>query len=255
MKKLVCVIISCMAASLLHAAGPELIWVGGGLKASNQSNPCYYADSFVSLGQMDAYSLFTQPMVTLKGGDPGFDLGIGGRQPILNGMLLGGNVFFDYTSNNGHNRLGAGLEAFHPNVSGHLNFYMPLTGERNGEEALPGVDLTLGIPVPNAAFVSVWSGAYYFAGRDRGNKAGLSLMVQVQPIRPLTITAGGRNDALQSGRDRSELFCKVEFAIPLQRLGKDMFAFNFEQYPLDMKGQMDHRVVRDDFIAYEIKRR
>jgi hypothetical protein len=47
----------------------------------------------------------------------------------------------------------------------------------------------------------------------------------------------------------------VEFAIPLQRLGKDLFAFNPGEYPLDVRNQMDHRVVREDFITFENKAR
>jgi len=254
MKKLIIVAIFCLAGSVLYAAGPDLIWAGGGIKVSNESNPCYYADSFVWLSQLDSMSLFSQPMLTLRGGKPGIDLGVGGRRPILNGMMLGGgNLFYDYTSDNSYKRFGAGLEVYHPNFSGHMNLYAPVSGEHSGEEALPGIDLTFGVPLPNAPFVSLWPGIYYYAGRDRDNMSGMSIMVQVHPIKPLFVSLGGRNDALQAGRDRSELFFNVEFAIPLQRLGKDLFAFNPGEYPLDVRNQMDHRVVREDFITFENK--
>jgi len=240
---------------MLYASdGPDLIWAGGGMKVSNQSNPCYFADSFVFLGQIDETSLFSQPMVTLRGEKLGFDIGIGGRQPMLSGLMLGGgNLFFDYTANHSHERFGAGLEVYHPNFSGHMNFYLPLSGEHDNEEALPGVDLTFDIPIPNAPFVSLWPGVYYYAGRDRENMGGLSMMVQVQPIKPLFISFGGRNDTLQAGKDKGELFFKVELSIPFQRLGKDMFVFNYGKYPLEVRSQMDHRVVREDFITFENK--
>jgi hypothetical protein len=256
MKKLILAIIFCLAGSMLYAIEPDLIWTGGGLKVSNESNPCYYADAFVWLAQLDSTALFSQPMLTLRGGKPGLDIGFGGRQPMLNGLVVGGcNLFYDYTTNNSHKRFGTGLEVYHSNFSGHMNLYLPVSNEHKGQEALPGIDLAFGIPVPNAPFVSVWPGLYYFSGKDRENMGGMSLMLQVQPIKPLFISIGGRNDALQSGRDRSELFFKLEFAIPLQRLGKDLLAFNYGEYPLDVKSQMDHRVMREDFITIENKRR
>jgi hypothetical protein len=256
MKKLIFAIIFCMAGSMLYAVEPDLIWTGGGLKVSNQSNPCYYADAFVWLAQLDSMSLFSQPMLTLKGGEPGFDIGIGGRQPMLNGLVVGGcNLFYDYTTNNSHQRFGTGLEVYHPNFSGHMNLYLPVSDEKKGQEALPGIDLSFGIPIPNAPFISLWPGLYYFAGRDREDMTGMSLMLQLQPIKPLFISVGGRNDALQAGRDKSELFFKLEFAIPLQRLGKDLLAFNYGEYPLNVKSQMDHRVMREDFITFENKKR
>ncbi len=256
MKKLILAIIFCLTGSMLYAIEPDLIWTGGGLKVSNQSNPCYYADGFVWLAQLDSMSLFSQPMLTLRGGKPGLDIGFGGRQPMLNGSVVGGcNLFYDYTTSNYHKRFGTGLEVYHSNFSGHMNLYLPVSNEHKGEEALPGIDLAFGIPIPNAPFVSLWPGLYYFAGRDRENMAGMSLMLQVQPIKSLFISVGSRNDALQSGRDRSELFFKLEFAIPLQRLGKDLLAFNYGEYPLDVKSQMDHHVMREGFITFENKRR
>lgn len=256
MKKLIGALIICLAATLAHAEGPDFIWAGGGLKISNNSNPCTYADSFILLGQFDTMSLFTQPMITMRGGDLGLDLGLGGRMPVESGyMLAGWNVFVDYTSDNSHKRLGTGAELYHPNFSAHMNLYLPVSDEKDYTEALPGLDLTFGIPLPNAPFVSVWPGAYYYSGKDRQDKGGISMMVQVQPIKPLTLSLGGRNDALQAGRDSSELYFKVEFTVPFDRLGKDLFAFTLGEYPLDVKTQMDHRVMREEFITFEHKRR
>jgi hypothetical protein len=255
-KKLICAIVLCLAWTQIHAVETDIIWAGGGLKVSDESNPCYYADTFVWLTQLGTMSLFSQPMITVKGGDPGFDLGIGGRQPMMNGMILGGgNIFFDYTTNNDHKRFGAGLEIYHSRFSTHLNMYLPISGSNDGQEALSGFDLTFGIPLPGAAFVSLWPGMYHYAGKDRGSMGGMSMTVQVQPIKPLYISAGGRNDTLQSGKDKNELFVKCDIVIPLARLGKDIFAFNKGDYPLDVKASMDHRVIREDFITYENKKK
>ncbi|HOJ14116.1 MAG TPA: inverse autotransporter beta domain-containing protein [Deltaproteobacteria bacterium] len=238
----------------LPAAAPEVIWAGGGLKLSDNSNPCFFADTFVLLQQDDGMSLFTQPVLTLKGGEVGFDLGLGGRSLLMGDQLAGGwNVFFDYTSDNSHKRFGAGLEVFHPNATGHLNFYLPVSNEEGGQEALAGMDFQLGVPLPNAAFISIRPGFYYYSGEDDENKSGISLALRIQPIRPLALTIGGRNDALQSGRDTSEIFVRVDFAIPFDRLGRDLFQPYRPEYPLDVRTLLDARVVREEFITYERK--
>lgn len=256
MKKLLAVIVFLLAGGMACAAGPELIWAGGGIKVSNESNPCYFADTFLLLQQVDTMFLFTQPMLTMRGNKPGFDLGIGGRMPMAGDHVLGGwNLFVDYTSDNSHKRVGMGLEMYHPVVSGHMNFYLPVSDEKDGEEALPGLDLGFGIPVPNMPFISLWPGVYYYSGKDEENMSGMSLTLRAQPVRPLVISVGGRNDALQAGRDRSELFCRVELSVPFDRLGKDLFAFDPGEYPLDVRNRMDSRVMREEFITFEHKRR
>ena len=256
MKKLLAVLILFLTGSMAHAAGLDFIWAGGGLKISNNSNPCYFADSFILIKQVDGMSLFTQPMLTIRGGKPGIDLGIGGRMPMMSGQVIGGwNLFVDYTSNNSHKRIGTGIELFHPNFSGHMNFYLPVSDEKDHEEAVPGLDLNFGIPIPNIPFLSLWPGVYYYAGKDRGDMGGMSMVLRAQPVRPLVISLGGRNDALQAGRDRSELFCKVEFIVPFDRLGKDLFAFDRGEYPMDIRSRMDNRVMREEFITFEHKKR
>jgi len=252
---------TCIVAILLYLAGgtafageADIIWAGGGWKISNNSNPCYTADSFISLGKVESMQLFSEPEITLKDGDLGMDLGIGARLPLLNGRILGGyNLFWDYTSAEGLMRVGTGFEIYHPYFSSHLNIYLPLTDERDGREALPGFDLTFGIPIPNAAFITVWPGYYFYSGRDRPDMKGLSLTAQINPIRPLFVSIGGRNDTLQSGRRSSEMFLKAEVRIPLSRLGKDLMAFNPGTYPLSLGAQMDHKVMREEFITYENK--
>jgi hypothetical protein len=254
MRTLIASVVFCLVSTMALAAGPDLIWAGGGLKLSNNSNPCYFADSFISLGQVDSMYLFSEPMITDRGSKLGVDLGIGARLPLLNGRIIGGyNLFFDYTSNEGHKRIGTGIEIYHPLFSTHMNLYLPISNERGGEEALPGLDLTFGIPIPDAPFISVWPGYFFYSGRDESDLKGLSLAIQVNPIKPLFISFGGRSDTPQSGRDTSEMFIRMDVRIPLNRLGKDLFAFNPGEYPLSVRSQMDHKVVREEFITFENK--
>jgi hypothetical protein len=256
MRTFLAAIIFCLVSTTALALDPAFIWAGGSLKLSNESNPCYVADSFFSLGMLDSQYLFSEPMPTLKSGKLGFDLGVGSRVPIMNGhVLVGYNLFFDYSGNHGHKRLGAGLEMFFSNFSGHMNLYLPISGERHEEVALSGIDLTMGIPIPQASFVSVWPGFYFYSGRDEDDMAGMSLAIRVKPLKPLTISVGGRSDTLQSGKDKNEVFAKAECVIPIQSIGKmkDLFVFDAGQYPMDVRSQMDSKVVREEFITYENK--
>jgi hypothetical protein len=256
MMLLVLGILSFWCFSAFAASGPEVIWAGGGMRIADESSPAYMADTFVSLAQVDNTYLFTNPTIFLKNENIGLDLGVGARVPVLGGQALAGyNVFFDYTTDDYHKRLGTGLEFFHPFFSAHLNLYLPFSNEHGGEEAVPGLDLTFGIPVPNASFVTVWPGFYFYNGTERGNMQGMSLMVEVTPIKILSVYFGGRNDAIESGRnDRGEIFAKVEVTIPMRRLGEDLFRFDKGEYPLNVNSQLAHRVMREPFITFEQQR-
>jgi len=255
MKHGVLTLIVCLFSTAIFAAGPEVIWVGGGMKVSDEAKPGYTAETFISLGQSSSMYLFTEPMILLKNGKLGLDLGVGARLPILSGeALVGYNLFFDYTGDNNHKRIGTGVELFHPNFSGHLNFYLPISDDHDYEEALPGLDLTVGIPIPNASFITIWPSLYYYDGKDNDNLKGMGLEIRVQPVQAVALSIGGRNDTPSAGREDSEIYAKIEVTIPMKRLGKDLFAFDKGQYPVDINTYMDHRVVRESFIAYENKR-
>ncbi|HHO74998.1 MAG TPA: hypothetical protein ENN05_01040 [Deltaproteobacteria bacterium] len=255
MKRCFVTLIACFLSTAVFAAGPEVIWVGGGMKVSDEAKPRYTAETLISLGQSNSMYLFTEPMILVKNGKLGLDLGVGARLPIMSGeAIVGYNMFFDYTRDNNHKRVGAGLEFFHSNFSGHLNLYLPISDDHNWEEALPGVDLTLGIPIPNASFISIWPSLYYYDGRDRKDMKGIGLEVRIQPVQAAALIIGGRNDTHTAGREDSEIYAKLEVTIPMRRLGKDLFAFNKGQYPIDINTYMGHRVVRESSIAYENKR-
>lgn len=239
-----------------YALEPELIWAGGALRLSDESAPAYMGEAFVSLGTIDTMYVFSDPVVFLKSGDLGVNLGLGVRTTILSRQVIAGyNLFIDYTTDNYHKRLGTGAEIYHPYFSAHANIYLPISDEHDGEEALPGLDLTFGIPMPNAGFITLWPGLYYYNGKDRGDMKGISFAVEVKPMQILSLTFGGRNDALESGRNnRGEIFGKVAVTIPMERLGKDIFKFERGEYPANVNSMLDNRVVREPFITYEHSR-
>jgi hypothetical protein len=219
---------------------------------SDEEQPGYTADTMVSLGSLNGTVLFLNPMLTLKNSKAGVDIGLGGRMPIFSGqMIAGGNAFFDYTNDHNHRRVGLGAELFHPNFSGHVNVYLPLSDQNANEEAIPGFDISFGIPVPKAAFISIWPGVYYYDGHHEDDLKGLSIAVKVQPIQILSLTLGARNDAPSAGRDESEIFARLELTVPMSQLNKALFSFNKGVYPLDINTQVADRVQREHFIAIE----
>ena len=253
MRKLLLTTLVILAmATLAFADMPQVVWVGGGAQVSSEDRPAYIADTMISLGSYSGFPPFLSPMLTLKNGKVGTDIGLGGRLPIFSGqMIAGANAFFDYTNDNNHRRVGLGAELFHPRFSGHVNAYLPLSDLNGHEEAVAGIDCIVGIPVPNAAFISVWPGLYYYDGHHEDDMRGLSLAVKVQPIEVLSLTLGARNDALAAGRDDSEVYARIELTIPMRRLDKDLFSFKKGAYPREISTQMADRVVRESFIAVE----
>jgi hypothetical protein len=253
MKKIcLTMLVILVMAPAVRADMPQVVWVGGGAQVSNEDRPGYTADTMISLGSYSGLTPFLNPMLTLKNSKVGTDIGLGVRLPIFSGqMIAGGNAFFDYTNDNNHRRVGLGAELFHPMFSGHVNAYLPLSDLNGHEEAVAGFDFNLGIPVPNAAFISIWPGFYYYNGHHEDDMKGLSFAIKVQPIEVLGITLGARNDAPAAGRDENEMYARIELTIPMSRLDKDLFSFKKGAYPREVDTQMADRVVREQFIAVE----
>jgi len=239
-------------ASAVQADMPQVVWMGGGARVSNEDRPGYTADTMISLGSYGGLTPFVSPMITVENSKVGTDIGLGARMPVFGDqMIAGGNVFFDYTNDNNHRRVGLGAELFHPRFSGHVKAYLPLSDLHGHEEAVAGFDFNLGIPVPNAAFISIWPGFYYYNGHHEDDMRGLSFAITVRPIEVLSFTLGARNDTPAAGRDDHEIYGRIELTIPMSRLGKDLFSFQRGSYPREVNAQMADRVVREQFIAIE----
>jgi hypothetical protein len=252
MRRMILVAVFLLTSSVAMATDPQVVWVGGGAQVSNDDRPGYMADTMISLGSYNSATFFFNPMIILKHSKVGVDVGLGGRLPMFSGEMIGGlNAFFDYTNDQNHRRLGLGGELFHPKFSGHVNVYLPLSDQQGNEEALPGFDFAVGIPVPNASYISVWPGFYYYNGRHEDDLKGISLALQVRPVQALTFILGARNDTPSAGRDDSEIYARIELTIPMSRMGKDLWRFDRGKYPVDINSQMDRRVSRERFIAIE----
>lgn len=255
MKRVVLSFVICLASTVAFAAAPDPIWVGGGLTLSDEAKPAYNVDTLVSLYDRESMYFFTEPMLLYRNGEFGLDLGVGARQPVLSGQAIAGyNLFLDLTGDHNHKRVGAGFELFYSTISGHLNFYLPFSDDHDGQEAVPGLDFSLGIPIPKMGFISLWPSMYYYNGDDQDDMKGIGLEIRAQPTKAITVAVGGRNDAVSSGRNDSEMYARIEITVPFKRLGKDLFAFDMGEYPMNINAMMDSRVERQSFIAYEKKR-
>lgn len=244
----------CMSAGIVHAAGPEVIWAGGSLKVSNEAKPEYAVEPFLGLGDIGSGNMFCEPVLRCKNSEIGLSLGVGTRTEVLSGQGIAGyNLFFDYTGDHNHKQIGAGAEFYHSDFSAHLNIYIPLSDRSGNQEALPGINLSADIPIPQAPFVSVCPGVYYFNGRDEDDLIGISLAMSIQPNEAITFRAGARNDALGSGRDNNEIFAVIDIAIPMNPQIKDMLRFNPVNAPVALSSYMDDPVRRYGVITYEKK--
>lgn len=248
---LICLAALCPARSL--AAVPEFIWAGGGLMVSDQSSPGYMADTMISFGTYNSIVFFSDPMLTLRHEKLGISIGAGGRFPMFKGEIIGGvNGYFDYNNDHNHRRFSIGAEAYHKYGSAYFNAYFPTSGLNDGQEALPGFDLNVCIPIPNYAFITIWPGIYYYDGKNEDDLTGGSIKVKAQPIKPLEVYLGFRSDAPESGRKSNEFFAGIDITIPIREFDIDkLIKFYNPKYPIEINSQMDSRVVRERFISYE----
>jgi hypothetical protein len=235
-----------------YAAMPEFVWAGGSIMASDQSRPGYMADTMVFFGTYNSVVFFADPMLTLKHEKLGVDIGGGGRFPVFSGEVIGGLIgYFDYNNDHNHRRFSIGAEAFHKYGECHINAYFPTSGLNDGQEALTGFDIIVGIPIPKYAFLTVWPEYYYFNGKHEDTLSGFGIKLQAQPIKPLQVYLGVRNNAPESGRNDGEVVAGIDITIPISGFDlNSMWKFYNPKYPIDIKTQMDSRVVRERFITY-----
>jgi hypothetical protein len=257
MRRLILLLVLFISLNSTEAfsAMPDVVWAGGGIMASNESRPGYMADTMIYFGTYGSTVFFTNPMLTLKNEKLGISIGGGGRFALFSDEIIGGlNGYFDYNNDHNHRRFAVGAEAFHKYGECHVNAYLPTSGMNSGEEALPGFDLNVGIPVPNYAFITIWPGIYYYSGRNGKDMQGLSFKLKAQPIKPVEIYLGARNDAPESGRNDNEIFAGIDITIPISGFDIDkMLKFYNPAYPIDIKSKLDSRVVRERFISYDYK--
>ena len=130
-------------------------------------------------------AFFNQNSLSLHDNDQTINFGLGYRSLINDDkIMLGGNVFLDYSFDEQHQRQGAGVEAISSAFDLRGNYYdatsgIQTLGDGSTEEALDGWDARLDYHLPVSNDVSIFAGLFEFenaAGTFEldGEKYGLS---------------------------------------------------------------------------------
>ncbi|EIC83653.1 inverse autotransporter beta domain-containing protein, partial [Serratia sp. M24T3] len=83
----------------------------------------------------DKYTLYSQLSSYRWNERNQFNIGIGYRYNINEGLILGSNIFFDQDLTRSHNRVGLGVEAWGERIRSSLNYYLPLSGWKKSNDA------------------------------------------------------------------------------------------------------------------------
>ena len=164
-----------------------------GLDVGNEQRPLYFLDPILPLYRHpnDERVVFLEPRMRFANNRWLLNLGGGVRQLVLDRRwLLGGNTFFDYTSDHQHYRLGLGSEAISSYAELRSNLYLRLSGDRlveqetgsqTYERALNGFDMEAGMPVPYYSRLKVFGGFNWYAYDNFKNRYGWTIRTEYKP--------------------------------------------------------------------------
>ncbi len=161
--------------------------------------------------------LFNQNSASFHNDDQTVNLGIGYRKLINSDkILLGANIFFDYSFDDAHQRNGIGLEAISSVFDIRGNYYDATSGIQDisagiSEEAMDGFDLRLDYHLPfnynSRVFVSVFDFENGSGSFDvKGEKYGLNIFAN-----NLDLEIGYTDD----NRISDGIFAYVSYTLPL----------------------------------------
>ena len=135
-----------------------------------------------------------------KNKDETFNLGFGYRH-ILNdkSLMFGMNAFYDQTNDENHQRVGVGLELFHPYATYRANFYDATSGTKNvrtvnsitdTERALDGWDVSIETPVPYVPWATFNLQGFEWDGYTADDVDGYTALFRMHPTGNLEIETG-----------------------------------------------------------------
>ncbi len=176
--------------------------------------------SFTNINKIseDANSaFFNQNSASFHNDDQTVNLGIGYRKLInADKILLGANIFLDYSFDDAHQRNGIGVEAISSVFDIRGNYYDATSGIQDisagiSEEAMDGFDLRLDYHLPFNNNTNVFASVFDFengAGSFgvKGEKYGLSILVS-----NLDLEIGYVDD----NRTGDGTFANVSYTVPL----------------------------------------
>ena len=155
------------------------------IQVQEKLKPTFSLTNVNKISEDATSAFFNQNTVSLHNNDQTINLGLGYRNLIQNDtVMLGANIFFDYSFDDAHQRNGVGLEAISSVFDIRGNYYdatsgIQTLGDGSTEEALDGWDARLDYHLPLAYDVNVFASIFEFenaAGNFTldGEKYGLS---------------------------------------------------------------------------------
>ena len=162
-------------------------------------------------------AFFNQNSISIYDRDQTVNLGLGYRTLINEDrVLLGANIFFDYSFDEAHQRNGAGLEAISSVFDLRANYYdatsgIQTLGDGSTEEALDGWDTRLDYHLPIDNDVRIFASLFEFENASgsfelKGEKYGLT-----GSFNNLNYEAGYIDD----NKSGDGSFASIKYTIPL----------------------------------------
>jgi hypothetical protein len=194
-----------------------------GIDVNEDQGPRYLLDPIIPLYRQPIDTtdvVFLEPRMTYRDHEWLINFGGGYRRLVSDrAWLLGGNLFYDYESENAHSRVGLGAEALSSFAELRSNVYIPTSGEREDsvagavtyERAVSGFDVELGAPVPYYSRLKVFGGFNWYDQPHFKNRYGWTLRTEYKPV-PFLVIDGTVSDDTKSNVDWG---MKVVVRIPL----------------------------------------
>ena len=138
------------------------------IQVQEKLKPTFSLTNVNKISEDTTSAFFNQNTVSLHNNDQTINLGLGYRNLIQNDtVMLGANIFFDYSFDDAHQRNGVGVEAISSVFDIRGNYYdatsgIQTLGDGSTEEALDGWDARLDYHLPLAYDVNVFAGIFEF---------------------------------------------------------------------------------------------
>ena len=196
-------------------------------------------------------TFFNQNSLSLHDNDQTINFGLGHRSLINDDkIMLGGNVFLDYSFDEQHQRQGMGVEAISSVFDIRGNYYdatsgIQVLGDGSTEEALDGWDARLDYHLPVSNDVRIFAGLFDFENAAgsfelEGEKYGLSGRID-----RLSFEAGYVDD----NKTGDGSFANITYVFPLgaNKATKTNSAGNFMEY-VSVRDRLYEPVKRENKI-------
>jgi len=143
------------------------------IQVQENLKPTFSLTNVNKLSEDATSAFFNQNTISIHNDDQTVNVGLGYRNLIQDDkVMLGANLFFDYSFDDAHQRNGVGIEAISSVFDIRGNYYdatsgIQSLGDGSTEEALDGWDARLDYHLPLAYDVNVFAGIFEFENAAR----------------------------------------------------------------------------------------